>query len=118
MKKILLVEDNSMNRELIKDVLETFQFKVVCAEDGFEALLFVEKSEFDLVLVDLNLPKMSGVEFALKIKAGSYKCGKLIALTANEYSEVSDKIQGAFDGYIHKPFQINDFRNKIYELIQ
>ncbi|WP_338101904.1 response regulator [Methanolapillus millepedarum] len=114
MGKILLVEDNSMNRELVKDILETFDCDVVGVEDGFKALSLIEKNEFDLILIDINLPKMNGVELAQKIRNSGYKYGKLVALTANECTLSGQRFQDVgFDGHIQKPFQINDFRKKV-----
>ncbi|MDV0446754.1 Response regulator receiver protein CpdR [Methanosarcinaceae archaeon Ag5] len=107
-----------MNRELVKDILETFNCVVTGVEDAFAALELLEKNAYDLVLIDINLPKMNGVELAQRILDSDFKYGKMVALTANECTPDGRQFQDAgFDDFIQKPFQINDFRKKIEDNI-
>lgn len=65
---ILIVEDELLTRELLKDYISSHGRKVITAEDGHEAILAVEKQKFSLVFLDLKLPRVSGVEVLKKIR--------------------------------------------------
>ena len=68
MKKILIVEDNPMNMELIMDLLELYGHNITKAEDGIKALERLAEEKFDLILLDIQLPKMDGLEVLDRIK--------------------------------------------------
>ncbi|HML25222.1 MAG TPA: response regulator, partial [Methanomethylovorans sp.] len=69
MKRILVVEDNPVNMELTVDLLESFGYYVIQAIDGFEALEKVTERRVDLILLDIQLPKMDGMEVLSKLKS-------------------------------------------------
>ena len=68
MTTILVVEDNPMNMELTVDLLESYGYEVMQAEDGSQALEVAEKNALDLILLDMQLPKMDGLEVLEKFK--------------------------------------------------
>jgi len=68
MKKILIVEDNPMNMELILDLLEFYGHNITKAEDGVKALERLAETKFDIILLDMQLPKMDGLEVLDRIK--------------------------------------------------
>jgi len=84
MTQILMVEDNPMNMELAVDLLETYGYDVTPAEDGFEALERVKDLKFDLILLDMQLPGMDGIEVLEKLKADPKTAAMpVVALTAH-----------------------------------
>ena len=119
MKKILLIEDDMISSELVIDILEMIGFKVKWAADGQEALALLDKESFDLILADINLPKMNGIEFIQEIRKKPKSPAKyIVAMTANTTTKDGKSFQDiGFDGYIQKPFKLNDFRAYISDLL-
>jgi len=113
MTKILVVEDNPINMELVIELLSTKGFIVNTAIDGEEAIRKTEKEVYDLILMDIELPGKDGVEVTKIIKA-KYKNISVIALTS--YAMKGDKerfLSAGFDDYIPKPLDISEFLKKL-----
>ena len=118
MKKILLVEDNAMNRELVKEILELSHYHLKCANNGIEALSLLDAELFDLILTDINLPKMNGIELIGKIREKESKHLKVIAMTSDNHTENGETFEEVgFDGFIQKPFKIHEFRDYVKSFI-
>ncbi len=115
MKKVLVVEDNVLNMELVFEILDAMGFEAKGAEDGKEALNIIEKEQYDLILMDIELPGMNGIEVRNNIKRKlSYEKVPVIALTA--YAMKGDKerfIASGFDDYIAKPLDVAEFIKKM-----
>lgn len=116
--KILIIEDEVNIRELLKDNLEYEGYEVFEAEDGETALKMVKENNYDLVILDLMLPKLNGYEF-LK---GLRKFDKLLpVIILSAKSEEIDKIKGfdlGADDYITKPFQIRELLSRIKAVLR
>jgi two-component system cell cycle response regulator DivK len=115
MKKILIVEDNPMNMELILDLLEFYGHNVTEAEDGIKALERLAEERFDVILLDMQLPKMDGLEVLERIKNNpSTAYTPVIAVTAHAMKGSEEHFieMGCVD-YISKPIDINKFRTLI-----
>jgi two-component system cell cycle response regulator DivK len=110
-KRVLVVEDDAQNSYLIGFILEKSGYEVVTACDGEQALLEVEKSAPDLILMDMLLPKMNGYEATRQIKARSEtKAVPIVALTAYSMKGDREKIlESGCDGYISKPIDPETF---------
>lgn len=102
--KILVVDDLQSNRKLIVEFLKRYPIHVVEASNGIEAVNIVGKEDFDLVLMDIKMEKMGGVEAMKQIKKLK-KSLPVIALTASEFDYVDGKKNRKewFDGYLRKP---------------
>ncbi|HVZ11538.1 MAG TPA: response regulator transcription factor [Patescibacteria group bacterium] len=113
MNKILVVEDDAAIREGIKGFLQSHNFLVDEAEDGAIALAKVKKSQPDLVILDLGLPKISGESVCREIKK-DYPEISVIMLTAKNRSEdvVGGFTSGA-DDYISKPFELDELLARV-----
>lgn len=110
--KILLVEDDAEISEMLKTYLETENYEVACALDGQHACAMFDEGSFDLVLLDLMIPKVSGMGVMQHIRAGSFV--PIIILSAKD-SE-SDKTLGlglGADDYITKPFSLAVLRARV-----
>ena len=113
MKKILLVEDDMMHCALVQDILEMSDYRVQYTNDGREALLILESESFDLILTDINMPKMDGIELLERIRK-KRKPQKIIAMTADLRPRSGKTFEElGFDGFIQKPFKVNEFRERI-----
>jgi len=116
-RKILLVEDNKLNQLVALKVLKKFKVEASLAENGQEALEMVQKCSYDLVLMDIHMPIMDGIEATKKIRAledPRINQIPIIALSADAYS---DKLEIAnecgMNDYLSKPFKPADLFQKI-----
>ena len=104
-KKLLVVDDNNLNLKVALRLLETYKITPDTCVSGFECIEKLEKNNYDLILLDDMMPKMSGVETLAKIKE-KYKDFKtpIVVLTANAISGMKEKyIEDGFDDYLAKP---------------
>lgn len=107
--RILLVEDNQVNRLVAKTMLDKAHHSVSMAENGVAAITMLQTQIFDLVFLDVHMPEMDGYEATRRIRAGA--AGEaaatvpIVALTANALSDDRDKAREAgMDDYVSKPF--------------
>ncbi|UVK86839.1 response regulator [Pseudomonas sp. B21-051] len=105
--KVLLVEDNPVNQLVAKGMLGKLGCEVVVAAHGAEALDQLEHDEFDLVLMDCNMPVMDGYEASRQIRqSGRWPHLPIVALTANAMSEERERCRAAgMSDYLAKPFR-------------
>jgi CheY-like chemotaxis protein len=110
--EILLAEDNPVNQRVAVRILEKHGYRVAVAANGREALESLERRAYDLVLMDIHMPEMTGLEAAAAIRAREKLSGEhvpIIALTAGEVDADREKYLAAgMDGYVAKPFHATD----------
>jgi len=115
MKRILLVEDDKNQLLLYKQELTLEGYNVITARDGIEAVDRVKEEKPDLIIMDINMPKMNGIESLGKILS-EYKKIPIIINTA--YSSYKDNFMAwSADAYIVKSSDISELKNKIKELL-
>jgi PAS domain S-box-containing protein len=118
---ILLVEDNTMNQLLAKKVLGDWGWNVEVAENGKVAIEKMKEEDFDLVLMDIQLPEMDGYEATRQIrsKLSKPKCNTpIIAMTAHVMHSEEEKCYNVgMNGYISKPFNTNTLYSKIASVV-
>ncbi len=115
--KVLLAEDNEINRMLVVTMLGNWGHKVSVAENGLQAVELLQNEDFDLVLMDVHMPEMDGYAATQKIRE-SFAVPKnnipIIAMTASALkSELDRCIAAGMDDYIPKPFEKKVLRDKI-----
>ena len=120
--RILLVEDNSMNQFLATQILKKWNAEVQLAETGLEALAMLKNNSFDLVLMDLQMPEMSGYEATKHIRLGQDGIRNtripIIALTADAFEETKTKVlETGMDDFITKPFKQDELFTKIVKYL-
>ena len=116
--KILLVEDTEQLNKALTTVLKRNSYVVDSAFDGEEALLFIEQYQYDLIILDIMLPKVNGLEVLKRIR-GSKNQTPVLLLTAKSTTE--DKITGldlGADDYLAKPFVIDELLARIRALLR
>jgi PAS domain S-box-containing protein len=112
--KILVAEDLPENQALIKIYLKKLQGSVDVANDGEEVLRMVEAKDYDLILMDIMMPRMDGLEATRRLRAGGFE-KPIIALTAHALKEeIAKTIDAGCDGHLVKPIKKED----LYELIR
>jgi len=119
MPKILLVEDNEMNRDMLSRRLKRKNFDVLMAVDGDECMQLLTSHQPDLILMDINLPGRDGYELTREIKAdASTHRIPVIALTAHAMSGDREKsIAAGCDDYDTKPVDFKRLLEKIHSLM-
>jgi two-component system cell cycle response regulator DivK len=119
MPKILLVEDNEMNRDMLSRRLERRGYEVVIAVDGQQGVDLAQSAHPDLILMDMSLPVIDGWEATRKLKGlGPMKATPIIALTAHAMSGDREKaLEAGCDDYDTKPIELPRLLGKIEALL-
>lgn len=117
--RILHVEDNPANRMIVRDLLEFNGYQVIEVFDGEEALTAAERERPDLILMDIQLPRISGLEATRRIKAREdLRCIPIIAVTSFALSGDDLKASAAgCDAYIAKPYRPRDLLLIVQQLL-
>nr|WP_282098261.1 response regulator [Qipengyuania aestuarii] len=118
-KRILVVEDNDLNRKLFCDVLKANGYEVVPVADGSNVVGTAKKSEPALIIMDIQLPNINGVELIAQLKSDkALKHVPVLAVTAYAGRGDEDRIReaGAQD-YLAKPVSIGPFMNSVRQLL-
>lgn len=114
---ILLVEDNEINRFLATTVLTRWNAKVDTAVNGLEAIEKVNQTNYNIILMDMQMPEMDGIEATQEIRNTLKLDLPIIALTANAIKGEKEKcLEAGMDGYVSKPFSPDELYEKIVEL--
>lgn len=117
-KKILLVEDYFINQEIVQDMLELMGCTVDIAEDGDQALEKFDAKNYDLILMDIQLPKKDGYEVTRTIRRKEQEQSKkhttIVALTANAMLGDREKcLDAGMDDYIPKPIELTTLESTL-----
>jgi two-component system, cell cycle response regulator DivK len=119
MRKILLVEDNEMNRDMLSRRLVRNGFEVVMAVDGEQGIVMAQRERPDLILMDMSLPVIDGWEATRRVRASEATSAiPIIALTAHAMSGDREKaIEAGCDDYDTKPIEMPRLLEKINSLL-
>ncbi len=114
---VLVVDDHFQNRELIEDMLQPLGFKITHAESGIMALEQLEIQAFAVVLLDLSMPGLSGLETLQEIRGRGYHI-PVVAVTANAFEKNRQEvIDAGGNGFIRKPFRKQDLLLQLKDLL-
>lgn len=118
--KILVVEDNQDNREMVVKVLKFNGYEAVEAVDGEEAIEKARTQDPDLILLDIYLPKIDGYEVTRRLKGDtSLKNIPIIALTAHAMKgNMEEALAAGCDGYIPKPIDVRELPRQIQHFLK
>ena len=110
-KTVLVVEDNDLNMKLFHDLLEAHGYNIIQTKDGMDALRLARQHRPDLILMDIQLPEVSGLEVTKWIKEdGNLKSIPVVAVTAFAMKGDEEKIrEGGCEAYIAKPISVTNF---------
>lgn len=109
--RVLVVDDNSVNLQVVQGLMEPYHFMIDTAVNGVEAVNMVQSTEYDLVFMDHMMPEMDGVDATLAIRGlegDSYRDLKIIALTANALVGTRDMfLRNGMNDFLSKPIELN-----------
>ena len=110
-KRVMIVEDNELNMKLFNDLLEAQSYEVIQTRNGLEALDLARKHQPDLILMDIQLPEVSGLEVTKWLKEDeALQRIPVIAVTAFAMKGDEERIrQGGCEAYISKPISVMKF---------
>jgi CheY-like chemotaxis protein len=120
LKKVLIAEDSSVIQNLTKRILEVQNYEIYSAKNGLKVLAMVEKEDFDIILMDINMPQMDGMECAQKIRAmenAKKSQIPIVAITGNakNYS-MEDFSDVGINDYLQKPLNFDALVDTVKKL--
>jgi len=119
--RVLLVEDDAVNRKVATKMLKTLGCRVEWAGDGEAAVALFQQGKFDLIFMDMQLPKLDGCEATQQIRHLEGKVVQrvpIIALTANAMKEDQERcFQAGMDGHVSKPFLFAKVRDTLLHFL-
>ena len=119
MRKVLIAEDNAVNRELLRELLETRGYTVLEACDGQEALHMIDQAQPDILLLDIGMPVLDGFAVVRKIRENPHLAKlPVVAVTAYAMQDDREKILNSkFDGYLSKPIDARSLMEELDRLL-
>lgn len=115
---ILVVEDNALNLKLVRDVLTHAGYDVVAATTGEDGIRLAAEEHPDLVLMDLQLPGIDGVEALRRIRASADQKMPVVAVTAFAMPGDRDRaLRDGFDGYLEKPLRVRALPQQVARML-
>ena len=117
MSVILIVEDNEKNMKLVRDVLQVKGYQTLEAGTGEDGLKVAREKKPDLILMDIQLPGMSGIEALKALRAAPETAAiPVVAITASVMQQDRQQVMSAgFDGFIDKPFNLRSLLDTVQQ---
>ena len=120
MINVLVAEDNPVNRELLRELLEARGYNVIEAPDGQEALRMIEQNHPEILLLDIGMPILDGFAVMRKIRKDP-SLAALMVLAVTAYAMQGDReniLNAGFDGYLSKPINARDLADELERLLR
>ncbi len=118
-KKILIVDDSSESRHLIRESLKRYSYEISEAENGMDALAMLKHNVPDLIVLDLMMPKMDGLKVCAFIKSDkrfwNIPVIMITAMAEKSAKKLSEQVK--VDVFMNKPLVVSEFLQKVHELI-
>lgn len=114
-KRILIVEDNDLNLKLFRDLLSAHGYETIETKEGMEAITLARSEKPDLILMDIQLPEISGLDVTRRLKSDDgLRNIPIVAVTAFAMKDDEEKIlEAGCEAYISKPISIISFLNTV-----
>ena len=113
MAKLLIVDDEIDIREYAKRFFTKRKIEVITASDGPEALEIIEREKPDIVLLDISMPKMNGLEVLKRLRANRNDVDVVMVTSSNDEESVNEANSWGIRGYIHKPLILEELEKKV-----
>ncbi|MGE4381654.1 MAG: response regulator transcription factor [Arcobacter sp.] len=116
--KILLLEDDLNLSETVSDYFEEQGFDVICVYDGEEAISSIYEHNFDLLLLDVNVPNKNGFEVLKEIRAQNKKVPAIFTTSLNSMDSLEKGFESGCDDYIRKPFELKELLLRVQTILK
>lgn len=117
-KHVLIVDDNKINQKITQKTLSKYQIESTLADNGEDAIQLAKENTYDLILMDIHMPKMNGIEATKNIRTFN-TIVPIIALTAVEMDEnKSEILDSGINDIVHKPYNLTVFLDLIFNYLQ
>lgn len=118
-KRVLIAEDNEINLLVASTILQHYKAVVTTVNNGYKAMEAVEQQDFDLILMDIQMPFIDGIEVTQRIRGLLNKKTPIVALTANAMQGEKDKcLQAGMNGFVTKPFLERQLINEMCRILK
>lgn len=115
--KVLLIDDEEGIREILEDIMDDLGFSVESAGDGMEGYERLKKGHYDLVISDMKMPRMSGIELLNKITFENLDVDRFLFITGGINIDMdNEELQKRINGYLYKPFKMQDIIDTLKEI--
>lgn len=121
--QVLVAEDNDINQMLMRSLLEKYGIEADMAGNGLEALSRLKEKDYDLILMDINMPELDGIETAKRIVEEEIRKGKthtpIVALTAHALKGAEQKfLEAGMDDYVSKPIDLENLKRVLHKYLE
>jgi len=117
-KKVLLLEDDEILNETITEFLEDENYEVVSVKDGYDALDMAYENSFDIILLDVKVPSISGYDLLGELREKGVKTPAIFITSLNSIEDLTKGYDSGCDDYIKKPFVLKELSIRIEALIK
>jgi CheY-like chemotaxis protein len=118
--RILVAEDNAVNQRVVKRIIERQGYEPIVVNNGREAIEALAQTEFDIVLMDVQMPEMDGFEATAQVRLGELRTGKhqyIVAMTAHAMSGDRERcLKAGMDGYLAKPISTKELADVLEQV--
>ena len=111
--KILLLEDDLILNEIIEEFLESLEYDVTCVYDGMKASEVIYDEHFDLMILDVNVPSITGFEFLKNLRDNSITTPAIFITSLNSVEDIEEGFKSGADDYLKKPFELKELELRI-----
>lgn len=116
--KILVVEDEDTVREMLSDALTIAQYEPVLAVDGADALIKLRENRIDLVIADINMPNLTGLELLERMRESSNETPVILLTAQTDRHDITSGLKSGADDYIKKPFGLEELILRIQAVLR
>ncbi len=111
--KILLLEDDLILNEIIEEFLQDLGYEVTCVFDGMNASEIIYETHFDLLILDVNVPNMTGFEFLKNLRENNITTPAIFITSLNSVDDIEEGFNSGADDYLKKPFELKELELRI-----
>ncbi|XOB62409.1 response regulator transcription factor [Campylobacterota bacterium DY0563] len=111
--KILLLEDDLILNEIIEEFLDGLGYEVTCVFDGMNASEVIYENHFDLLILDVNVPNMTGFEFLKSLRENNITTPAIFITSLNSVEDIEEGFNSGADDYLKKPFELKELELRI-----
>jgi len=111
--KILLLEDDLILNEIIEEFLQELGYDVTCAFDGMKASEIIYDEQFDLLILDVNVPNMTGFEFLKSLRDNNITTPAIFITSLDSVDDIEEGFKAGADDYLKKPFELKELELRI-----